>query len=147
MANGVPHYSALVAELVSDHRHLLSTYNALKRSAEAADAAGFRAALEEFKSQLVPHVVKEAYKVYTYLRQTLKDKGELEAYQRVNAYKTEMGRIGEAAMRFIDTYAETPDDAIDFQRVRTELHDIGLLLGDRIRREEADLYPLYKTLH
>lgn len=147
MSEGVPHYSALVAELTHDHRQLLAAYGALKHSAEAGDVAAFKSALGDFKALLVPHVVKEAYKVYTYLRQTLRQKGELEVYQRVNAYKSEMGRIGDAAIRFIDTYSDADDETIDFPQVRAALHEIGQLLGDRIRREEADLYPLYKTLH
>ena len=54
-----------------------------------------------------------------------------------------MRGIGDAAVRFVETCVATPDDAIDFAQVRPALHEIGLLLGDRIRREESDLYPLY----
>lgn len=39
MAGGIPHYCAPVAEPTRDHRELLGAYNALKRNAEAADAA------------------------------------------------------------------------------------------------------------
>jgi len=58
-----------------------------------------------------------------------------------------MGHIGEAAIQFIGTYTQAQDDDIDFEQVRSALREIGVLLGDRIRREEADLYPLYRTLN
>jgi len=147
MADDVAHHAELVQELVNDHRQLLEAYHGLKRSADDGDITAFRAALARFKSLLVPHVVKEAYKVYTYLRQTLKARGDMDAYQRVNGYKAEMGHIGEAAIQFIDTYTQAQDDDIDFEQVRSALREIGVLLGDQIRREEADLYPLYRTLN
>ena len=109
--------------------------------------AWFKRALLDFKGLLVPHFVEEAVRLYTYLRQELKVRGNLTDFQRVNAYKSESGGIGDAALRFVETSIATPDDAIDFAQVRTALHEIGLLLGDRIRREESDLYPLYQSLH
>lgn len=141
----IGHYSTLMDELKGEHRLLLEVFGRLKKSGETEDAAEFRQALADFRSLLIPHVVKEAYKVYTYLRQYYKDKGDISVYQRVTNYKTEMTGIGEAALQFIDSCEKTPDDAIDFHTVNESLREIGLLLGDRIRREEADLYPLYHT--
>ena len=46
---------------------------------------------------LVPHLLQEAIKLYTFLRQELKAQGNQQAYQMVNGYKTEMGGIGDAA--------------------------------------------------
>ncbi|MBI3101894.1 MAG: hemerythrin domain-containing protein [Burkholderiales bacterium] len=147
MATGVPHYSALVQGLVNDHRQLLQTFGELKKSADAEDPAAFKQALHDFKAQLVPHLLQEAIKLYTFLRQELKAQGNQQAYQMVNGYKTEMGGIGDAAVRFVETYTATADADIDFAEVRDALGDIGRLLGDRIRREEAELYPLYQSLH
>ncbi len=147
MAASIAHYATLVNELQSEHRLLLEAYGQLKKSADASDGPAFRQAVQDFKALLVPHLVKEAFKVYTYLRQRSKDRGETAVYDKVTAYKTEMTGIGDAAMRFIDTYAEMPDADIDFPQVQESLRQIGQLLGDRIRREEAELYPLYQSTH
>lgn len=141
----IGHYTSLMDELKSEHRQLLEVFGRMKKSGESEDAAEFQQALADFKGLLVPHVVKEAYKVYTYLRQYYKDKGDAEVYRRVTGYKTEMTGIGDAALKFIDAHERAAPDAIDFANVNESLREIGLLLGDRIRREEAFLYPLYHT--
>ena len=145
MNSPISHDSALAQELVSEHRELLAAFGTLKKNVEAEDAAAFRESLLTFKGLLVAHLVKEAYKVYTYLRQQLKDREDLSAYHLVNAYKSEMAGIGDAALKFVETYSEAPDP-MDFGEARTQLQHIGHLLGDRVRREESDLYPLYHTL-
>ena len=147
MSAGIPHHSALIDKLRLEHRLLLQTFGSLKQASEADDAPQFKLALQKFKALLVPHFMEEAISVYTYLRQELKVRGNLTDFQRVNAYKRESGGIGDAALRFVETSIATPNEAIDFPQVRSSLHEIGLLLGDRIRREESDLYPLYQSLH
>lgn len=147
MAYSVQHHTELVQGLVNDHRQLLQAFGILKKSAEAEDPAAFKQALLVFKDLLVPHLMQESIKLYTYLRQELKAQGNQQAYQMVNGYKSEMGGIGDAAMRFVQAYTDTANAYIDFAQVRVALGEIGRLLGDRIRREEAELYPLYQSLH
>lgn len=147
MAVGVLHDRTLVHGLEQEHRLLLHAFGQVKKSAETADPQAFKRHLQELKDLLVPHVVKEAFKLYTYLRQHFKDSGERAGYEQVNAYKKEMSGIGDAALRFIDNCLQTPDQALDFAQIQTALRDIGHLLGDRIRREESELYPLYQSIH
>ena len=99
MVTGVPHHSALVQGLVNDHRQLLQAFGRLKHCAEAEDPGAFKHALVDFKALLVPHLLQEAIKLYTFLRQELKAQGNQQAYQMVNGYKAEMGGIGDAAVR------------------------------------------------
>lgn len=141
---GVAHYTDLVDGFKQDHRQLLKAFGAVKQSLEAQDAAGFKQDLQIFETLLVPHLVTEGVKLYTYLRQHLKAQGALEDYARVSAYKAEMAHIGDIALHFIETYAGLPAEKINFPQVQEELHAIGLQLGDRIRREESDLYCLYE---
>jgi hypothetical protein len=89
MVTGVPHHSALVQGLVNDHRQLLQAFGRLKHCAEAEDPGAFKHALVDFKALLVPHLLQEAIKLYTFLRQELKAQGNQQAYQMVNGYKTE----------------------------------------------------------
>jgi len=147
MVTGIQHHSTLVTQLVGDHRKLLESFGTLKKSAEASDVLAFKQALQGFKALLVPHLLEEAMRLYTYMRQEFKTRGNADAYQLVNGYKSEMKGIGDAAVQFIDTYSAIADDAIDFRQVCTSLQEIGHLLGDRIRREESELYPLYQSLH
>lgn len=147
MVSGIQHHSTLVEHLVGDHRLLLDSFGVLKKSAESSDARAFKQALQGFKALLVPHLLEEAMRLYTYMRQEFKTRGNADAYQLVNGYKSEMKGIGDAAVRFIETYSVIDDDAIDFQQVCASLQEIGHLLGDRIRREESELYPLYQSLH
>ena len=54
-----------------------------------------------------------------------------------------MDGISRAAMEFVDEYSAKKTGQMDFVLLGSRLRDIGLILGDRIRREEAELYPLY----
>ena len=142
MHPGIQHYPTLIPELMDDHRQLLQTFGDLVRAADAHDGAAFKRTLASFKSLLVAHLLKEAVKLYIYLRQNFK--GDDVAYGLVTGYKKEMDGIGRVAMDFIDTYVDTPEHAIDFPVLQSTLNEIGKVLADRIRREEAALYPLYQ---
>lgn len=141
----IPHYPDLVERFEQDHRVLLKAYGRVRHGAQARDAVEFKAALQEFQSLLVPHLVAEGYKLYTYLRQRTRSSGDHATYDKVNQYKSEMAHIGDAALHFIETYLKMPDGEIDFALVEDELRQIGLALGDRIHREESELYQLYET--
>lgn len=141
----IPHYPDLVAQFEQDHRVLLKAYGRIRHSVQARDAQEFKAALQEFQSLLVPHLVTEGYKLYTYLRQRTRSNGDQAAYDKVNQYKSEMAHIGDAALHFVENHMKTPDGEIDFALVEDELRQIGLALGDRIHREESELYQLYDT--
>ncbi len=80
-------------------------------------------------------------KLYIYLRLRLRD--DESTYRLVTVYKSEMDGISRAAMEFVDEYSAKKTGQIDFVQLSSRLRDIGLILGDRIRREEAELYPLY----
>jgi len=101
----------------------------------------FRTVLQQFKSLLIAHLLKEAIKLYIYLRQKLRD--DESTYRLVTGYKSEMDGISRVAMAFVDEYSAKPAENIDFALLGTRLKEIGQVLGDRIRREEAELYPLY----
>lgn len=146
MVSLVQHHAGLVDELMAEHRLILKAYGELRHAADAADEPRYRAALEGFKSLLVPHLIKEAVKVYTFLRKELKDKGDTAAFDRVSAYKSEMAPIGDAVLKFIDEELAQAKNAINFARAQATLEQMGKTLGSRVHREEADLYPLYRFI-
>lgn len=141
MASGISYYPELIPEFLREHRQLLATYGAILRSAEGRNVVEFKSGLENFKSLLVAHLLKEAVKLYVYMRQMLRDDEVTHAL--VTSYKKEMDGIGRVAMAFVDGYMAKTPDQIDFTQVVSELHEIGKVLGDRIRREENELYLLY----
>lgn len=141
MASGIPHYPELIDGFEKDHRVLLHSYGRLVQLAKPQTFSTFQKELAEFKSTLVSHLLKEAVKLYIYLRQQLKH--EPASYGLVTRYKTEMDGIGKVAMDFIDRYSALNAGQVDFEILDDELNGIGKVLGDRIRREEAELYPLY----
>ena len=141
MSNGIKYYSDLVDEMVDDHRALLAAYGDLVEATRAKDGSRFKILLLKFKSLLVAHLLKEAVKLYIYLRQKLRN--DESAYSLVTSYKSEMDGISRIAMLFVDEYTAKPIHSIDFNQLTTQLREIGLVLGDRIQREESELYPLY----
>ena len=142
----VKHDAELIDELMREHREILKSYGELKQAAEAAEPMRYKAALQAFKSLLVPHLIKEAVKVYTFLRKELKERGDTAAFERVSAYKSEMAPIGDAVVKFIDEQLALDVRQIDFAQVQATLAHMGTTLGGRVNREEADLYPLYRFI-
>ena len=141
MANGIAYYSELVEDLMNDHRQLLAIYGDLVRANQAHDPVAFKAVLQPFKSLLISHLLKEAVRLYIYLRQKLRY--DESTYRLVTGYKSEMDGISRVAMEFVDEYSAKTPKEIDFVLLAARLKEIGQVLGDRIRREEAELYPLY----
>jgi regulator of sigma D len=145
MYNGIAYSPNLVQEMLSDHRELLAAYGDLVRAANARDGVVFKVGLIHFKSLLVSHLLKEAVKLYIYLRQKLK--GDEGSYYLVTSYKSEMDSISRTAMAFVDEYSLREPGDLDYAKLSKQLQDIGVVLGDRIRREEAELYPLYHDFY
>lgn len=145
MKAGIRYDSNLIRDMLEDHRTLLAIYGSLVKSVEARDELAFYVKLGEFKSILVAHLLKEAVKLYIYLRQSLKD--DENAYQLVTTYKSEMDGISRVVMKFVDDYSEKSLIGVDYAQLSIRIKEIGWLLGDRIRREESELYPLYHDLY
>jgi regulator of sigma D len=141
MNKGIAYYPDLVQEMVSDHRRLLEVYGDMSRAAKMQDLEDFKFMLDNFKKLLTAHLLKEAIKLYIYLRQRLKN--DAASYQLISGYKIEMDGITKVAMAFIDDYSDKTAKPVDFTLLNQRLAEIGRVLGDRIRREENELYPLY----
>lgn len=145
MVVGIQYNADLVQEMIDDHRALLGVYGDLVKLVDAKDGLNFKLTLIRFKSMLVAHLLKEAVKLYIYLRQKLK--GDEGVYHLVTSYKSEMDGISRVAMNFVDEYSAKSIHEIDFVQLSMRLREIGLVLGDRIRREEVELYPLYHDFY
>lgn len=143
MSNGIKYSPELIDSFEQEHRELLQSYGRLALHANAVSYLKFQEEICKFKSSLVSHLLKEAIKLYIYLRQQLKS--DPASYRLVSSYKSEMDSIGKVAMDFIDKYVGLSSEQVNFEELNAGLRDIGKVLGDRIRREEAELYPLYQA--
>lgn len=141
MSNGIRYTPGLIDDLERDHRALLQSYGRLVKTANEAGFTTFQTELAVFKSMLIGHLLKEAIRLYIYLRQQFK--ADAVTHGLVTSYKVEMDGIGRVTMGFIDTHLNASAETVDFPALTAQLSDIGKVLGDRIRREEAELYPLY----
>ena len=143
MSNGIRYTPDLIEDLERDHQALLRSYGRLVKTANKTDFSTFKAELAVFKSLLVAHLLKEAIRLYIYLRQQFK--ADAAMHGLVTSYKVEMDGIGRVAMGFIDTHLNASAGTVDFSTLTAQLSALGKVLGDRIRREEAELYPLYNA--
>lgn len=141
MSQGIAFSPDLVQGMLDDHRQLLAVFGEMSRAVKAQDAENFRDMLIQFKSMLTAHLLKEAIKLYIYLRQKLKN--DPASYQLITGYKTEMDGISKVAMQFVDDFSTLRSAPINFVELNARLAELGRVLGDRIRREENELYPLY----
>lgn len=142
MQSGIHFHPELIAELTADHQKLLAILGELDAQAEKQDVVQFKERLHRLKILLADHLLKEAVRLYIYLRQQFKE--NVAAYQLVTTYKKEMDGIGAVAMRFIDEHSRQAPEKFDFPGIRRQLRQMGEVLGDRIYREEHELYRLYR---
>jgi hemerythrin-like domain-containing protein len=137
----IAYYPNLIEDLEREHRELLSALSSMSKSVQIRNLKRFKEYLAVFKNLLVEHLLKEAVKLYIYLRQTLKAHPAESAL--VSRYKKEMDGLGVEVLRFIDHYLPKSATEIDVAALKAELVDVANLLKDRLSREETELYPLY----
>ena len=142
--SSIDHHPALIAELRAEHAMLLEAYGQVGEAMRHERWKSVAEGLVRLRSMLTDHLLKEGAKLYCYLQRNL-DYDE-DTYSLFRNFKTEMGGIGKAAFAFVARYAnlinlQTPTQQAAF---KAEYEAIGAVLVDRIKREEAQLYPLYQ---
>lgn len=79
--------------------------------------------------------------LYVYLEHCFAD-DEANA-ELIHDFRHEMDRIGRVAMKFLKKYEAIGVDKDTAASFAGEFAQIGQVLGDRIKKEESVLYPLY----
>lgn len=131
----------LIEQLTADHRDLLNTYIAVMAAAKAADTKGVTSGLEQMQTQLRAHLLTEKVRLYVYLDHMLKD--DAATRTRVRELRREMDRIARQAMAFFLRYAGIGEGDQSLEGFIAEFEAMGVVLNERIEREEATLYTLY----
>jgi hypothetical protein len=133
-----------IPRLKAEHRELLEGFGQIKAFAEQGDWPAAEARLSQFRAVLTEHLVIESVRLYVFLTQACASDPDKLATMR--QFSTEMHSIGKAVVKFVEQHSELvgrPDAQKSFVAGWPE---IGFTLGDRIRREERSLYPMYEAV-
>jgi len=132
----------LIGQLKGDHQRLLELFGHISAAFAGSDLAAAARLLGEFRRGILSHLLTENVRFYIYLEHTLKHDSPNE-FDLMRHFRHEMDSIGKAVLAFLDKYQsldKQPDLAAAFGK---DLENVGAILGERIRREEETLYPLY----
>lgn len=135
-------YSAdLIAHLKHDHSALLKLYGQLEALAATGRFAEVAAALKLFKSKFELHVLTENVKFYCYVEENLAKRPG--ALRTIREFRREMNVIGRNVVNFVRKYQESGVTGANRGVFMAELRNVGAQLGERVQREEQELYTLY----
>jgi regulator of sigma D len=135
---------SLIDRLQSDHRELLNLFGAISKAGKEGNLKAAEEYLEQFRKAITDHLLKENVSLYVYLeRLTREDPDSLEI---MRGFRREMDGIGRAVVAFLGKYKSIGSQPELAPYFATDLADVGKVLGDRIRREESTLYPMYASV-
>ncbi len=137
----ITHKPELLAHFRGQHVWLQKTLEVIETDAMAGDFGYAQRALKSFRRTLTTHLLEEHVKVYTYVAKCVGDDDGAKC--SMLALKSEMDAAATTAMRFANTYAQTPPTPFNQQQFLTELEAVRTALADRIDWEEGSLYGLY----
>lgn len=137
----IHHDPRLIEALKEDHRLLLDIFGAIDAARIQGDMLTVQTRLNQFRTVLRDHLLKENVRLYVYLEHILA--GDPTSHQAMREFRHEMDGIGRVVAGFFAKFKEIglhPEMAGEFG---TDLSAIGAALVARIRREEETLYPMY----
>lgn len=134
----------LVQRLKEDHRFMLETWVGIGNDVDAGRHEAAVKGLAAFKDRLVPHVMMENTYLYKGLEKDCS--GEETSLMLIRDMHAEMDAIGKAVVAFTRKYMLLADDSTLMVTFKKDYQEIQTILLDRIKREERDLYVLYKGL-
>jgi regulator of sigma D len=137
----ISYHPELVGELKHDHQHLLVLFGEIGAAYKAGDLNKTSALLNNFRSCLSAHLLKENVRLYIYLERALSSDPSSQAI--VHQFRSEMDAIGKAVLDFLARYRDMAVDKSLAGSFGADLSAIGNVLVQRIRNEEDTLYPLY----
>jgi hypothetical protein len=133
---------SLIKNLVSDHKILWTEFNDMMKSAQNDNFYEANRLLSSFSAKLTEHFQVERDELYVYMDfvekiMTAEDK------ESIKGFDDEMHKIGYAVKDLVDRYINQPVSAANKDTFIKEFIHAGGMLGDRIKREERVLYPVY----
>jgi hypothetical protein len=132
----------LIPRLKNDHHALLKTYGLIGDAFARNDLPAVAKHLADFHHGILGHLMTENIKLYVYLGNVLK-RTDPESHELMFQFRQEMYGIGKAVLAFLNKYKDIDAQPALAETFGTDMQNVGKVLGDRIRREEETLYPLY----
>jgi hypothetical protein len=135
--------SSLIGALQSDHEEIIYLYDKVLNAAMNKEYASLQLLLVEFASSFTNHIHVEDVKLYGFLKTLVRNKCHLE--QRVVAnFCSEMKNTSISIFTFLSQSPYIPVKENTLEYFIKEFSEIGVILQDRIEREERILYPIYR---
>ncbi|WP_281648367.1 hemerythrin domain-containing protein [Parendozoicomonas sp. Alg238-R29] len=141
----VTYEADLLDKLEVEHQGLLSQFKSLCQACDRGNQDEAYSILGLFNTMLIEHFVHEDYKLYPYLLQQRRNSAE-----RIRSMHDEMMNIEVDIRKLVkkydisSQYISPEEMQKNWQFIGKSLEIIGLLLKERIHREELCLYPLYR---
>lgn len=140
----VLHHPRLIGQLENDHERLIELYGMLKSAVAASRMSDLNGLLTQFSSVLRGHIMAENMKLYIFLSYHLADRPEQVA--RVKKMRRAKKALANQVTSMRQQFADQHMDETLLSSFASQLADIGLNLGERVKEEDAFLYPLYDSL-
>ena len=131
----------LIDSLRGDHQQLLALYGKIQEAFEGKDYPSVSEQLEAFKNELQSHLLTENVRLYIYLDRCLAH--DTTNSELIRGFRREMDDIAKVAMKFLNKYSAIGVDEDLATHFAGDFATIGKVLGERIKKEETILYPLY----
>jgi len=140
-----PEYdNKLVSSLHDDHRQIIKLYNLILTSAKNKDYTNVQCLLVDFATSLAHHLQIEDKQLYGFLKLLAGKKSKLE-HKIIADFSSEMKDIAISVFSSINQSPNIPVNDANVDDFIEEFSEIGLILQDRMQREENILYPIYET--
>jgi Hemerythrin HHE cation binding domain len=139
-----PHFDAtLLATLRTDHQDLLDRFKQIGRLAELGRVGELPALLTSFKIALQSHLIAKNVRFYNYIENLIAD--DEDTLRSIRNFRREMNAISGGIMDFVKKYQRYDFDEARRVAMLKDYPAIGGLLVLRIKREESQVFPLYRS--
>lgn len=137
----IGYHPELVSQLEGDHQNLLRIMGTVAEALAVQDLKAVVQRLDAFRSAIQDHLLTENVRLYVYLEHALVQ--DPVSHALIHEFRREMDGIGKAVLNFLAKYRELETQPELLRTFGDDLNAVGKVLVERIRREEAMLYPLY----
>lgn len=135
---------SLIGALESDHEQIVDLYTSVLNSAKNGKYLTLQLSLVELATSFTDHIQVEDELLYGYLKIMASNKSALE--QKIVAdFSSEMKNISISIFEFLTQSPFIPVSESNIDEFIKEFKKIGLMLQNRIEREEKILYPIYTS--
>lgn len=138
----IRYHPELIKQLKADHQAVFNLYQEIKTALEQDKLESVAEKLTIFQTQLHDHLLNENVRLYAYLEACFAH--DSTQHELIRGFRQEMNGIAKNARGFLKKYAELAEKPELHAHFMPELNATWGVFADRLRREEQNLYPLYR---